>query len=616
MNEIVSKFDDIHWSVGNPDPGVFLTDNYLVLDFETTNRDFGTATNADNRIVLSTYADASDVIEYTWGNQFQQEALLKKVRAASFIVAHNAKFELQWLHNCGLDLTRILVYDTMLGEYVLAGNLVDIALDLDSVAGRYGLPAKNNLIKIMMNAGICPSEMPKDLLLKYGKGDTSTTKQIFLKQREILKSKGLLPCMYTRCLTTVVLADIERNGMQLDKDRVTKEYDAVVKELGILDDALHKCTGGINLNSPKQLAKFIYEDLGFKELTDNKDAPIRTPAGGRKTDGDTLLRLEATTDAQVEFQKLLIARQQENTKLKSIGKMYECVQESGILYAQFNQAITQTHRLSSTGARYKLQFQNFYRPYKKLFRAKHRDWRIGEVDGAQLEFRVAAHIGRDAVADADIRNHHDVHKATASQHLGKPVSEVTKEERQNHKGETFRPLYGSLGTTAQQKRYAKYFHERYKGIYDTQTKWTYEVLANKQLVTECGLIFYWPDTSISSSGYIKNRNNIFNYPVQSLATAEIIPISLVYFWHRAKAAKAKMEIVSTIHDSIITEVPSEEEELFNELAVQCFTNDTYFYLKRVYNIEFTVPLGVEAKIGAFWGEGEGKSWDILPPVYK
>ncbi len=606
----------VHWSVRNPCPSKYLTDNYLVLDFETTNLDKGSPLNKSNRILLATWADGGGREYYKWGSQYAQRELLAAIAKVDFIVAHNAKFELQWLEECGLDLGYILVYDTMLADYVIAGNR-SWRLDLDSVAGRYGAAPKNNLIKIMMQSGICPSQMPRDLLLKYGLGDTRTTRDVFLQQRRVLKEKGLLPVLYTRCLATPVLASIEKNGMQLDHERVKQEYDRVVAALGEHDRALHEFTGGINPNSPKQLAEYIYDRLGFAELTDHNGNIVRTDADGRKTDADTLQRLIASDDKQRRFKDLIKVRQEENTKLKSISKMMDCCKEDGgILYARFNQSVTQTHRLSSAGAKYKLQFQNFYRPYKSLFRARDKDWSVGEADGAQLEFRVAGHLGRDPVAKQDIESSHDVHKATASKLFGIPLSRVSKAQRQDAKPETFRPLYGSRGSTPEQKRYAEYFHDRYRATYNAQTDWTYTVLANKELQTEWGLIFYWPDTSTSKSGYIKNTTNIFNYPVQSLATAEIIPVSLVYFWHKARARRLKLFCVSTIHDSIIAEVPPDEYDAFNNLALECFTHDVYRYLQEVYSVKFTVPLGVETKIGAFWSEDErgGININIPPPV--
>src|SRR6185312_13504879 len=134
------------------------------------------------------------------------------------------------------------------------------------------------------------------------------------------------------------------------------------------------------------------------------------------------------------------------------------------------------------------------------------------------------------------------------------------------------------------------------GIYDTQIGWTYEVLKTKKLRTETGLIFYWPDTEIEPSsdgrGYIRNRTAIFNYPVQSLATADIIPISVVFLWHRLREANAKTFLVNTVHDSAIAEVHPDQRDLYTNLARRCFTVDCFDFLSRTYGIRLVCPLGV------------------------
>jgi DNA polymerase-1 len=602
------------WFLTNPDPKIYLSDNWLVVDFETTNLDKGSALNSSNDIVLATWATAKGEF-YKLGGIYEQSELVEAISGASFIVCQNAKFELQWLIRMGVDVSRILVYDTLLADYVLAGNR-GWALDLDSIADRYGVAHKAGLAKIWMQGGVCPSDWPRSVLLSYGCADTRNERDIFLKQRERLAQLGLLPVLYTRCLTCTVLADIETKGVFLDEERVRSEFSTVSKELAELELAINAATGGINASSPKQLGEFIYDKLGFEELRDRSGLPLRTPGGGRKCDADTLSALEARSDEQGRFKELILRRQDLNKKHQILTKMVAAIeQDGGYLYAVFNQAITQTHRLSSGGRKHKIQFQNIPRAYKRFFRARNEGWLVGEGDGAQLEFRVAAHLGRDRVAGQDIRDKVDVHKNTAAALLSIPLSKVSKEHRQSAKPETFRPLYGSNGQTSEQKRYAKFFHERYAGIFETQTSWTWTVLEKKELVTEWGMRFYWPDCTLEGSSrrpYIKYTTSIFNYPVQSFATAEIIPISLVFLWHRIRSLALSMFLVNTVHDSIICELPSSEEAYWKALNYQAFTHDTYTYLRNVYAVNFTVPLGTEVKTGTHWGEGEGESWDVEP----
>lgn len=598
------------WFLENPDPLVYLSNDWIIVDFETTSKDNGSALNPKNDIVLATWATKEGTF-YQWGGIHEQSTLIEAIQKATFVVAQSAKFEVLWFIRLGIDISKILVYDTLLADYVIAGNR-RWRLDLDSIARRYGVPTKHAYGKSLVHAGVCPSDVPTSVLLSYGLADTINERDIFLKQRQRLKDLGLLGILYTRCLTCVVLADIETKGLYLDAERVRAEFHTVSEKLAELELAVNEYTGGINPNSSKQLGEFLYDRLGFEELRDRRGDTERTAAKRRKVDADTIKRLKPTTETQRAFQTLVLERNKLNKKHQILEKLKRCCdEEAGLLYARFNQSITQTHRLSSGGFRYKIQFQNIPREYKSLFRSRRDGWLIGEADGAQLEFRVAAHLGRDATALKDIRAKVDVHNNTAAALLSIPLESITKDQRQDAKPETFRPLYGSNGQTPAQKRYAKFFHDRYSGIYETQTQWTYDVLEHKELVTEWGMRFYWPDT-VMEGKYVKNTTSIFNYPVQSFATAEIILISLVYLWHRARSLKTALFIVNTVHDSIISELPPEEIPWWKALSYQCFTHDTYEYLRRVYDVNFTVPLGVEVKIGDHWGEGKGESWDVEP----
>ncbi len=526
------------------------------------------------------------------------------LRSATTIVAHNSKFELQWLQRAGIDIGKVVVYDTMLGEYVRLGNRRG-RKDLDTVAKRYNVPTKVSLVKLLIESGVCPSKIPERWLIEYGCQDTEITERVFLAQRRELYGLGLLPHVYTRCLLTPVLADIERHGMQLDAGRVTTAFDRAFELHRHAKEQLDAVVPRINWDSPKQVAELLYGTLKFEEATKWDGSPDRTDAGGRRTDGDTIAGLTATTEDQRRFKSLYAQLSEASAELLYLEKMKKCVDEDGgILYAAYNQAVTQNTRLSSSGRKYKLQFQNFPRKFKRLFRARFPDWFISEGDGMGMEFRIAAHLGRDTVALQDIRSKKDVHKATAAVFNNKAEEAVTKDERQDAKPETFRPLYGSKGQTDTQKAYAKYFQERYKAIYDTQTAWTYSVLKDKKLTTEWGFVFHWPDCKMGKTGYISNTTNIFNYPVSSFATGEVIPIGLIYTWHYLRAMGLNSFLVNTIHDSVVGEVPEYELDTFTAVVNKALTVDTFDYLKRVYSVRLVVPLGVEMKSHRFWAESE------------
>lgn len=606
--------------IESPDPSIYRSLNYVVLDFETTNKDKGDPLRGDNQVVCSAWLSAESVqgrrkyrIRTKFGGEFQQDELVKSVERADFIVAHNSKFELQWLRRCGVDIGNLVVFDTQIGEYVLNGNR-KVPLGLDSVARRRGIGGKTNVVSTLMDGGVCPSEMPKEWLSTYVRNDVRITHKLFLQQLEELERLDLIPVLFTRCLLTPVLAEVEHNGMVLDKERVYDEYRKTEHLLAECEHELQKLAPGVNFNSPKQVGELIYDKLGFNEPRTRSGQPLRTPAGGRKADSGTISKLVARTQRQRDFKRLYIQQTKLSARITKNLEFFKAVCEryDGKFYGRFNQTVTQTHRLSSSGRHVDVgkgksrgvQFQNFPREYKSLFKARHEGWEMGEGDGAQLEFRVGTFLGQDPQGYEDIVNGADIHQFTAS------ILECSRQDAKTH---TFKPLYGGQSGTKKQIAYYDAFRNKYNKIYETQRGWTYEVLKTKQLITPWGLRYYWPDTRMTASGFITNTPSIFNYPVQALATAEIIPIAVVYFWHRLRAAGARSFVVNTIHDSIISEIHPEERELFKELVVQALTNDVYFYLDKVYGLKFNVPLGAGIKIAKHWGEGEETKVTVKPP---
>lgn len=587
--------------LASPNPDIYRSSNYLVLDFETTNIDKGTPLNPDNRLVLTCWYTPKSGWKHSWEGEYGQAELLADISDADFIVAHNGKFELGWLRRCGIDLSKVLIWDTMIADYVEGGNKWQLQhLSLASCLTRRGLPTKLDTVSKMIKAGICPSTIPRSWLLAYCTQDVRSTALLFQSQ---LQTCTQLPIVFTRCLATPVLTDMEFNGMQLDSESVMSLWAEKERELASLSQQLEELTGGINMNSPKQVAEYLYETLAFQEVRNHRGEPIRTASGARSASSDTIDSLVPSTVAQESFLAVYKkAKETSNELTKYLRKFRDCCEQvGGFLQGQFNQTNTQTHRLSSTGLKYRTQFQNFPRSYKKIFKAREEGWLVGEADGAQLEFRVAAHLGRDRQALADIVRGEDIHRNTASVLNSVEPDAVTPAQRQDAKADTFKPLYGGKSGSPAQQRYYRYFGERYSGVTSTQQRWIDEVLLNKKLTTEWGMTYFWPNTRMERSGYVTNSTAICNYPVQAFATAEIIPITLVYMWHYIRLLPVRMFLVNTVHDSVIAELPEEEVPYFHALAERCFLAEVYEYLRVVYDVEFTVPLATGVKTAPRWG---------------
>jgi len=117
-------------------------------------------------------------------------------------------------------------------------------------------------------------------------------------------------------------------------------------------------------------------------------------------------------------------------------------------------------------------------------------------------------------------------------------------------------------------------------------------------------MFYFPNTRVQEDGYITNSTNICNYPVQCVATADIVPIGVVYQWHLMRVAELESYLINTVHDSSVGEVHPGEVEVFKEIGEWAFTTLIYEYLDRVYGIDFNVPLAAECKMSENWSDTE------------
>jgi DNA polymerase-1 len=234
-------------------------------------------------------------------------------------------------------------------------------------------------------------------------------------------------------------------------------------------------------------------------------------------------------------------------------------------------------------------------PVKKVFVSRFDKGKIMEADFAQLEFRAAAFLSQDEVAIEEVNTGFDVHSYTAKviSDAGEPTN------RQDAKAHTFAPLYGATGygRTRAQATYYEHFTEKYKGIGLWHTRLAKEALNTGMITTPSGRQFSFPDVVRKASGRISFFTQIKNYPVQSFATADIVPIALMHIELLLKQMKSC--IVNTVHDSIVIDVHPEEEN--QVVSIINKTNEELpSLIKSRWNIDFNVPLLLEAKIGPNW----------------
>jgi DNA polymerase I-like protein with 3'-5' exonuclease and polymerase domains len=627
MTQLVDDFNP-PWFLSNQGIEAYQrAENFVVLDFETTNLLNGLACEPNNKIVLACWTVVKDGVateKFKFGDEYEQEELLADIRATDFIVAHNCQFELAWLHRCGLDLHDVLCYDTMVMEWVLHGNL-RVPYSLDETAKRRGIGGKESLVSMLIKLKVCPSTIIRSWLLKYCKIDVALCLQLFYLQSVELTEKNLWPIALSRNITIPVLVDMHLNGLELDREAVIKEDERLRGIIEDLGQRLDVITGGINLGSPKQLGIFLYQTAGFDPVRNPDGTTVKTPGGSPSVAQDVIARLQAKTPEQEEFLKLFKEYNHASVLLsKNIGFFAKVSKfMDGKFYGLLNHCRTKTHRLASSGiallfpGEKKLsqnQIQNLPRQYKSLFTAHDPDYEILEADGAGMEFRIATILGRDEQGASDIINGVDIHAFTrdtmnaAWERMGSPK----RIDRQGAKPQTFRPLFWGMGNDKAEQEYAEAFKKKYHQIYETQRDWTLEVADTKRLVTPYGMIFYWPDCTMNRRGYVKYTTEIVNIPIQGLATAEVIPVALVHFWHRVRGMP--VYIWNSVHDSIASRVRRDYMDVAKFHSKLAMTSDVYSFFKEVYNYEFTTcPLGVGMKCGSHWGKADKEEiWDVWP----
>ena len=271
------------------------------------------------------------------------------------------------------------------------------------------------------------------------------------------------------------------------------------------------------------------------------------------------------------------------------------VKPDGMLHVRLLQHRTATGRFSGADP----NMQNMPRggtfPVKKVFVSRWKGGKILEADFAQLEFRTAAYLSQDKVAMKEIEDGFDVHSYTATV-ISNAGQKTTRQEAKAH---TFAPLYGAtgFGRTNAEAEYYKLFTQKYREIALWHSKLAKEALNTGKITTPSGRQFSFPDVQRYSSGKVSHFTQIKNYPVQSFATADIVPLVLINIYDRLKTYKSC--IVNTVHDSIVIDIHPEEE-----LQILYIIKDVNRTMKdaidRQFNVNLNVPLLIESKIGNNW----------------
>jgi DNA polymerase I-like protein with 3'-5' exonuclease and polymerase domains len=330
-------------------------------------------------------------------------------------------------------------------------------------------------------------------------------------------------------------------------------------------------------------------------------SPKWASANGFTTSKTNLELLEASAksrgmDDAVDFLSKVRRLSAVETYLSSfVDGIKTHTKQDGKLHVRLLQHRTATGRFSGADP----NMQNMPRggtfPVKRVFVSRWDGGKIMEADFAQLEFRAAAFLSQDGVAIEEVSTGFDVHAYTAEviTTAGQPTS------RQDAKAHTFAPLYGAtgFGRTKAEAKYYEHFTEKYEGVGLWHTRLAEEAINTGKITTPSGREFAFPNITMNNRGRVSHFTQIKNYPVQSFATADIVPVALLHIEKLLDGMKSC--VVNSVHDSIVIDVhPDEELKCINVIKE---TNDALPDLITIrWGLVFNVPLELEAKIGPNW----------------
>lgn len=390
----------------------------------------------------------------------------------------------------------------------------------------------------------------------------------------------------------LILGEMEHQGVLVDTNQL-KEMEIDLKErLNTLMEEIYELAGEeFNINSPKQLGPILFEKLGLPVIKKTKT--------GYSTAADVLEQLQHAHDI---IPKILLYRQLGKLQSTYIEGLLKVVnKETSKIHTRFNQALTQTGRLSSVDP----NLQNIPirieegRKIRKAFVPSKEDWIIFAADYSQIELRILAHIAQDEKLVDAFNNDMDIHTRTAMDVFHVAEDEVTSDMRRQAKAVNFGIVYGisdyglsqSLGTT---RKEAKDFIDRYFASFPGVKEYLDNVV---QTAKQQGYVTtlmkrrrYLPE--ITSRNFNRRsfaERTAMNTPIQGSA-ADIIKKAMIDLHHKLLDEKLEARMLLQVHDELILEAPKTELDRLIEIVPAIMEN----------TVDLSVPLKVDYEYGNSW----------------
>lgn len=562
-----------------------LTANIIGLSFAVTPGD------AAYLPVAHDYLDAPEQLDRD-AVLAQLKPLLEDPNASK--VGQNLKYDRGVLKNYDIELAGIK-YDTMLESYIL--NSVVGKHDMDSLSARW-LNHKTVTFQEIAGKGknqLTFNQIALEQAAHYAAEDADVTLQLHLKMWPELEKEAGPKKVFEQIEMPLlkVISRIERNGVLIDQAILAQHSKELTSRLAELELKAHELAGEpFNLSSTKQLQVILFEKQGIKPTK-------KTPGGAPSTSEEVLAELALDYPLPKVILEHRGLSKLKSTYTDKLPLMINPV--SGRVHTSYHQAVTATGRLSSTDP----NLQNIPvrndegRRIRQAFIADKGN-RIVAADYSQIELRIMAHLSQDKGLLDAFSQGEDIHRATASEVFGVPLSKVTGEQRRSAKAINFGLIYGmsAFGLSRQlnigageAKKYMDLYFERYPGVLRYMENTRQLAASNGYVETLDGRRLWLPD--IKSSNAIRRKaaeRAAINAPMQGTA-ADIIKRAMIAVdsWLQKQNDDA-VRMIMQVHDELVFEIRA---DAVDEASKQIRT-------LMEGSMALDVPLLVEIGVGDNW----------------
>ncbi len=390
-----------------------------------------------------------------------------------------------------------------------------------------------------------------------------------------------------------VLADLEWEGVAIDKDLLSRLSTDYTKRLAAISAEIYRLSGReFNLNSPKQISQVLFDELKLPKSKKTKT--------GLSTDVDALEKLH---DSHPVAQKLLEYREVQkllSTYIDALGP--QIIAESGRLHTSFNQTIAATGRLSSTNP----NLQNIPvrtdagRAIREAFVAP-QGHVVVSADYSQIELRILAHVSGDTFLIQSFHSDKDIHTQTASAIYGVFPEMVTPEMRRAAKTINFGLMYG-MGPVNLSRQLGISFKEAHTFI-DNYFKQFPSIQGYMTASIETARAKGYSETLLGRRRYLPEMNadnrqvreaaerTAINTPIQGTA-ADIIKLAMIRISKDRSSAPCPFTMILQVHDELVFEVGEKGAEEFKAWVCGMMSG--------AYRL--SVPVKVDAGVGKNWSE--------------